>query len=259
MKWFFIVLTLVVALALTAALNAPASLVPLALAEMKKNGVLEPGAPALALSDTQGTVWNGSAQQAVLTLDGVEVPLGKLAWELSPLSLLDPSPKIALTSTAPNQTLKATIAANAQGFIQVSAMEGRLPISVLEPWFPLLVKGDIAFVVDHLNFTPGQLHSVDGVLNFEYVDWIGGDFDMPLGSYMAQVYNEGNEVFVAVNDFSARLGIDGMMKVKPDGLYTFDATLQPRSGLAPEVAESVAWLGKRQANGDVLINSRGRL
>ena len=254
-----IVIGLLLSAFAVALVNAPASLVPLAIAEMEKQGTLQHGVPSLVLAETSGTVWNGKALEAILTIDGIDVPLGILEWQLKPMSLLVSEPEIVFTTDAPGQVLKATVTANAQGHIKVSAMEGRLPISVLEPWFPLLVRGDIAFVVDHLFFSASTLNSIDGMLNFEYVDWMGGDYDMPLGSYTAQIYNEDQKVLVKVDDFSARLGINGLMTVNPDGLYTFKATLQPRSGLAAEVAESVAWLGKKQTNGDVLITTRGRL
>lgn len=259
MRWFLAVIGLLLSAFAVAVVIAPASLVPYAIAEMEKQGAIKQGVPSIALAETSGTVWNGKALQAILTVDGVDVPLGVLEWQLKPMSLLASEPEIIFTTDAPGQILKATVTANAQGHIKVSAMEGRLPISVLEPWFPLLVRGDIAFVVDHIYFSANTLNSIDGMLNFEYVDWMGGDYDMPLGSYTAQIYNEDRKVFVKVDDFSSRLGINGLMTVNPDGLYTFKATLQPRSSLAPEVAESVAWLGKKQTNGDVFIKTRGRL
>jgi hypothetical protein len=101
--------------------------------------------------------------------------------------------------------------------------------------------------------------AIDGVLNLEYVDWLGGDFPMPLGSYLAQITLRDDKVQVQINDFSASLGLDGQLAVTPTtGHYTFNARLQPQPDLAPQVVESIKWLGKLQANGDVLINQRGR-
>ena len=82
---------------------------------------------------------------------------------------------------------------------------------------------------------------------------------MPLGSYMAHIYQQENQVRVQFDDFDATLGMDGLMSIEPDGNYTFDAILQPREGLAAEVRESITWFGKKQVNGSVLIKTRGHL
>ena len=82
---------------------------------------------------------------------------------------------------------------------------------------------------------------------------------MPLGSYMAQLsLDDSNQISIQLNDFSATLGVDGYLTLNPRGSYHFDATLTPRSGLAPEIAQSIVWFGKKDRQGNVLINKRGQ-
>lgn len=255
--WLLVIVTILVVLVIAIA-NAPASLVPRGLAEIEARGLLQAGSPRLLLADTHGTIWQGQADQAALELNGTEVDLGAMTWRLDVWSLLRRAPVLEVLAQAPGQQVKATVTATERGLITVDNLEGRVPISILEPWIPLLVKGDMAFVLDHLVFDAQKLHAIDGVLNLEYVDWLGGDYAMPLGSYMAQISLRDNLVQVQLNDFSASLGLDGRLSVSPTGAYGFNARLQPRADLAPEVVESLRWLGKRQANGDVLINTRGQ-
>ncbi len=259
MKWFFGLFVAAAMVILVIIVRLPASLVPLVLSEAEQRHLLSPGAPRLYLQQTSGTVWKGRAEDAVLEVDGVSLPLGVLNWTLSPTSVLQLRPELLLASSAPKQTLRATVSVDRQQQVTVADMEGRLPISVLEPWFPMLINGDIAFVIDHMVFHADRLLAVDGILNLEYVDWIGGDYDMPLGSYMAHLYREQNQVRVQFDDLGAALGVDGLMTIQPDGAYAFNAVLQPRNGLAPEVNESLNWFGKRQANGSVVILKRGHL
>ncbi len=259
MKAFFIVIVLILLAAVVAVANAPASLVPMTLKELEQRQLLAPNAPTLALAKLEGTVWQGQAKDAVLTINGEQVPLGVLSWQLEAMSLLDRKPVIHLTTNAPEHRLEATVIASESGDITVNNAEGRLPISLLEPWFPMLVKGNIAFVFDHIIMNPKQLLAIDGVLNLEYVDWLGGDYAMPLGSYMAQITLQNNLVHVDINDFSASLGMVGLLTLNPaNGAYQFDATLQARPELAPEVTESIAWLGKRNRQGDIVLKNRGR-
>ena len=258
MKWFFsLLLGLLVVISLVV-LRAPASLVPKLLAEAETRQLLPPDAPRLKLMETSGTIWDGVAAKSELTIDKVTLDLGEFSWQLDMLALLDKRLVLQLAANAVDHQLAATIVAVNETDLNIHDVEGRLPISKLEPWLPMLVKGDIAFVIDHIELKQQRLTAIDGVLNLEYVDWLGGDKDMPLGSYMAQIYLQQNNVQVQLNDFAASLGVNGLLSVAPSGSYTFKATLQPRSGLAPEVAETLGWLGKRSANGDVIINRRGR-
>ena len=259
MKWFFGAVLVVLVLLVLAIANAPASLIPLALSEAQSRGMMQPGAPVVILSNTSGTVWKGQAMDAVIEIDDAKLELGVVSWQLSAMSLLQKKPVITISSMAPGQNIQTSITITEQGEITVDDLEGRLPISVLEPWLPMLVKGEMAFVIDHIRFNARQLLALDGVLNLEYVDWIGGEYDMPLGSYMAQISLQENNIIVLINDFSANLGIDGLLSVNAgNGAYQFTATLDPREDLAPEVAETIVWLGKRSSNGDVVINKRGR-
>jgi hypothetical protein len=259
MKVFFTTLALLLMIVLLALYQAPAALVPLALQEVKARGLLQPGVPELSLGATRGTVWQGEADNAHLQLGTNRLPLGKLSWSLKPQSLWKKKPELQLAISAPDHQMQATVSANRLGEVTVHGFEGRFPIAKLEPWMPLLVKGDVAFVIDHLIFTQQQLLALDGAMSLEYVDWLGGEYDMPLGSYMAQLsLDNKNNIMIELHDFAATLGLNGFLSISPQGHYHFNVTLQPRDGLAPEVAQSVVWLGKKNLQGDILINQRGR-
>ena len=258
MKKFLLLVFILCVLVSIAIARAPASLVPKALAEIESRGLMQPEALRVYLTDTSGTIWQGEAGNAVLELNGGKIDLGVMSWSLDFLSLFKREPTLQVLATAPEQRVTAKIKANEQGLVTVNEIEGRFPIRIFEPWVPMLVKGEMAFVLDHLIFTSKELIAIDGVLNLEYVDWLGGDFPMPLGSYMAEISMPQKDVLVDLTDFSATLGIDGQLSVNPSGAYRFNAMLEPREGLAPEVYESLRWFGKRQPSGDVLIKSNGR-
>lgn len=258
MKWFLGIFFGLLLLLTLAVLNLPASIVPQLLLQAEQQQLLAADAPRLTLGDTSGTLWDGRAQDAVLTINGQPLPLGELRWQWQVTKLLSRQLLLDLQTQAPQQTLKATLTAVESGEVKISAAEGRFPISTLKPWFPLLVSGDVAFVVDHVVFNQQRLLAVDAVVKLEYVDWLMGDYDMPLGSYMAQIYLEQQDVQVKINDFGASLGVDGLLTINPAGSYRLNATLIPRDGLAPEVAQSITFMGRRQADGSVLVTQSGR-
>lgn len=260
MKWFFAGFLTIIILLVVAVFNIPASVLPRLIAEFESRGLIAANAPKVMLTDMKGTIWDGHASKTVVTIDGVPVELGELNWQLDKLSLLHRNPRLDVTTHSEKITLLASLSAVESGEITIRGLEGRLPISVLEPWFPMLVTGDIAFVVDHVVFTQQQMLSLDGLLNLEYVDWVGADYNMPLGSYMAQLsLADNNDLLILINDFAATLGIKGTFRMNPRGSYQFDAVLQARKDLAPEVAKAIGWLGKRNADGNVVIQRRGRL
>lgn len=259
-KWLLISLVVLVIVLIVAVFNIPSSVVPLAIVEVEKRGLLPPNAPKISLNDMEGTVWNGRANNTQVEVDGVTLDLGVLTWEIDKASLLERNPHIDIAAKSSEIAVMANVSALETGEVTVRGLEGRAPISVLEPWFPMLVTGDIAFVVDHLKFTTQQLLALDGILNLEYVDWVGADHNMPLGSYMAQLtLAENNDLLIFLNDFAAQLGLEGQFRMNRFGNYQFDAVLHPRPGLAPEVAQTITWLGKPTPEGSVVIKQRGRL
>ena len=260
MKWFFAILFTLLGLLLVGFFYIPATVVPRAIAEVESRGLLPPRSPRLTLEQVSGTLWDGRAEKTSVEIDGATIALGVLQWHLDKMSLWHRQPRLDLSTRSDKITLTGSVSARETGEILVENLEGHLPIAVLEPWFPQLVTGDIAFVVDHLLFTQQQLLSLDGLLNLEYVDWVGADNNMPLGSYIAKLGMAPNhDLLVDINDLAARLGIDGHFRLNNSGNYRFDATLFPREGLAPEVAQSITWLGKIDRQGNVVIRQNGRL
>lgn len=258
MKWFFATIFTLLLVLFLAIANAPASLVPLALEEVEARGLVPAGVPKFTLSQTSGSIWNGESAETTLLIDGVTLELGRFSWELGFMALLDKKLSLQIAIQTPEMQLQTLIMATEQGEVTLKNTEGRLPMSQFEPWFPMLVKGEIAFVLDHVVFNTRQLLALDGILNLEYVDWLGGEYDTPLGSYMAQIsMSEKNDVLIQLNDFDATLGIDGLVTINPTGAYDFQATLFPRSGLVPDVAQTINFFGRRDAQGNIEVRKRG--
>lgn len=260
MKRFFIILLLLLALLVGFVVFAPALLVPIVITQLQDRGLLAADAPQLQLQQLSGTVWSGQADSTVLIVDGQPVDLGRLKWSVNIPSLLQKQPAIFLQTNGADQRIQGDFQLSQNGEIAANNIEGRLPISVLEPWLPMIISGDVAFVIDHLVTTTAQITELDGLINLEYVDWLGGDRNMRLGSYTAQLLlNNRKDIEVLVNDFGAALGVTGLITIRQSGSYNLDLTLMPRPGLASEVAQAVTWMGRADGNGNVLVRKNGAL
>lgn len=259
MKWSAVVFIVLAVCLIIVIRYAPASLVPQLLVFAKQQRLIADDAPQLEFFELSGTLWKGRAEKAILLIGDNQIDLGQFFWELDESQLFDRKIALSINSSAPEQILRAEISFVQSGQIEVNNAEGHFPVSLMEPWIPLLIQGKLAFVIDHWIFTSRELIAVDGILNLEQADWLGGDKDMPLGSYMAQISMEQEDFRIQVNDFGAALGVNGLITVNPSSDYHFKAILQPREGLAREVAESILWFGKKGLDGDILIDRRGRL
>ncbi len=259
LKWLLITPIVLLLVLVIALYNVPAKYIPDGLAYAIEQGLIDKQAKDVKLENLSGSVWDGVAQQATIKVDGAELELGRLSWQFDWASLFSQLPAIDIQTLANTHQSQARLMAQPSGDIIVSEAEGFFPLALLEPWLPQLISGKLSFVIDHWAFNQKELLALDAVLNLEYADWLGGDNNMAIGSYMAQLSMQEEDVHIQINDFGAALGIDGLMTITPSQRYTFNAVLQARDGLAPEVATSVSWFGKKQSNGDIVINRRGRL
>lgn len=258
MRWFAYGILLVVVMLVVGFFNIPASVVPMALEELKARQLLPADAPRLELGETRGTLWRGEATDSTVFIDGVALDLEKLNWTLDKWSLLTGLSVLDVSTTSEQLTASAHVTVDPQGHTTVEQLEGRMPVTTLEPWMPMLVAGDIAFFLQRFEFTPSQLLALNGIVNFEYIDWVGADYNMPLGSYLAELsLLQDQVVSVVISDLEALLGIAGTLTVDRSGSYHFNALLQPRSGLAPEVNQSIRWFGRVDGAGNVAVNTRG--
>lgn len=259
MRWLLIALLSIVIIVIVGILNVPAKAVPMVLQELEARGMMPADAPRLKLDNTEGTLWRGQANAATLIVDGVSVDLGVVNWHIDRLSLLSSAPQLQVSANSDHIKASARVIVENQEKVSVQQLEGRLPITTLEPWMPMLVTGEIGFFVDRLEMAGRHLLALNGLVNFEYIDWVGADYNMPLGSYMAEIsLVDHRQVSMVINDLQALLGITGTLSVDLAGHYQFDAILKPRDGLAREVRQSIRWFGRVDENGDVEINSQGR-
>lgn len=221
--------------------------------------VLSSQVPVLLMSEGQGSFWQGSSQYASVSIDGSELPLGEVRWSLNPWSLLLLQPHIELQSQYPNQLLRANVSVSLWGDVTVSALKSEFDLAVLKPWVPVLFGGTVFISVEQLTLDlhSEQITDLDALINVRDSIWLGGDVAMPLGNYQGNISQVDNDITVAFSDQNANLAITGNAIIKTKGTYQLSLQLRERPQLHPAVMKTIAWLGKKQADGAVLINRNG--
>ncbi len=212
--------------------------------------------PQLQLAQLSGTVWHGRAEQAGWQFGGAVLPLGQLSWSLQWRSLLAFEPVLSLTAEAGTHRFEGQLRTAADGFWLRQA-RGRFPLQLFEAWLPMLVSAEVDIELKQMIYRLGQLVALDGVLRAEQVSWEVGDYRMPLGSYVAEARMQQQRVVLAIDDREALLGASAELRLDQQGGYQLQGVLTPRPQLAPEVARTIGWLGRRTATGAVLIDRQG--
>lgn len=214
-------------------------------------------APQLQLSALQGSLWRGEAV-GLLRIGEVPLPLGRLQWSLQPWSLLALRPSARVATQATDWEAQLQLQYRLDGSLRVEDLIGEFALSVLEPWAPLLLDGKVLFQFPQLVLDNGALSALEGRAAVQRLVWLGGDRPMPLGDYRAEIAHQQQQLSLQLHDEQARLAVDGQLLLGLSGSYRFNARLTARADLAPEVATSIGWFGKKNAQGQIVIDRSGR-
>ncbi len=131
-------------------------------------------ASALRLTMPQGTLWRGSAQVSVMQTD-----FGRLAWQVSPTSLVTLSPQLdwALQDSGLSGKVKS------EGDTLNADLSGSLDLAQLAPIlsrYAIAAEGRISFK-DLRIAQSGNMIRLSG-----QVDWTGGNVDLGIGDWQAR-------------------------------------------------------------------------
>lgn len=212
--------------------------------------------PALQLSAAEGSVWRGKVANAGLAVNGSYLPVGELQWQFHPWSFLVFQPAMSIESDWPGQQVSMRLAIGFSG-LSISELRAEFPLSIIEPWAPLLVKGRAFVAIDELQLSSDSLLHAEGLIHLRELLWLGGDVHMPLGNYQTDVTTDKKIITLNLQDNQANLGLTGDVKVKPGGDYEINLRAQARENLNPAVIKTLSFMGKKQADGDIVIKRSG--
>lgn len=228
-------------------ITAPASIL---------TNIVQISAPGVWLGKPKGSLWQGEVDQAIITIQGGSLSLGKVQWSINPLSLLRLSPSASINAERLGQSLSMLVAVYPNASLELTEVKGEFPLSVMESWAPILVDGHVFFDIPKLQVKTQTIQHLEGVFNLRKITWQGGDVPMLLGHYQAGISMADETINISLQDQQAGLGLKGAITATLSGQYQMDLQLTEGQGLNPAVMPSVAWLGKRQG-GAVVIRRNG--
>lgn len=215
--------------------------------------------PQVQLGQLDGSLWQGSATPVLLTIGETGLYLGKVEWRLAPWSVLSLQPQLSLRSKADTHYANLQLQLNTAGELSLHDSDAAFPLALLEPWYPLLLTGDVEIVVDQLRLSQQELLALDARAWLRNTDWRFGSQPQLLGDYQAILYPLDTQTLqVDITDMDAYLGLTGSITADASRRYELTALLLPSESLAPEVKKSLQLFYPPDRRGESRIRLQGR-
>jgi len=209
---------------------------------------------AVQLSALSGSLWQGSAARGTLWINGRALALGRLTWEVSPLSLLLLQPKVAITSGWGSQTMRSTLVIDGWQSIVMTDLQAQVEIGFVRQLLPLFVGGQVNLEFAELHLKGGVPQSAVGSLQWREAVWTAASGDVALGHYNVLVSGHGSGLRGRVETVSGPLVVEGDLQWV-ENRYAVDLAL---SGPATEnrgLAEALQFLAQPSPNGfDIVLS-----
>lgn len=165
-------------------------------------GVVQDKIPDLALSELEGTVWQGTARSAVY--NGIHA--GKLEWDTYPFRLLLGEWSAAIQLEGPVESL-ADIAYSLTDTLTMTNASGKTRLSDLSRFFPQLsmmgLEGDVSARIESLELQGATLLDIHGTMDINNL-FAGG---LQLGDFTAEMSTDEERTRKLV---FASVGSDGL-------------------------------------------------
>jgi general secretion pathway protein N len=164
--------------------------------------------PGLALSGITGSMWKGQANVASLSIEGQQITLGKLTWDLQLLSLLKLSPCVKLVVSGQAQSFNGTVCSSLTGLISIKDADINLPAKLVQSRIPIPIEGQFSIHLNQLRLKGNVLFDLAGNLNWSNaqanndIQWI------PLGSFAAKFTdNDRNGIKAKIFDLDSEIDL----------------------------------------------------
>jgi general secretion pathway protein N len=237
----------------------------------------------LTLQGISGTVWSGEAEQVSYQ----RKPLGQMEWHFKPSRLILGKLAYGIELKQAGQQLQGTFITGFGNSVRLEEVDALLLASQLPEWLRSLalittggaedlllanqlpgwlqqrqisVDGKVRAQQLDLAFTDGQLTAAEGSLQ-----WLEGAVRSPLnlsvGDLQADLTTDeaSGDITAAVRDLKGSVAIQADVSLKPDGNFQLKGKLKPGDKADPGLSGALQAIGRRQADGTILINYAGKM
>lgn len=151
-------------------------------------GYLMTNGTPLSLSGISGTLWQGKASMASVLIDGRHYTLGRLEWQLKPLSLLTLNPCATISTDLERQQVSGTACAGVGGALTLSNANISIPAGLIQGLpEPTEISGQLSAHIDTLKLKANKLAALKGNLSWSKARLNNGQTWLNLGAFAADL------------------------------------------------------------------------
>ena len=214
---------------------------------------LEKMIPGLSMGETNGTLWEGQANN--LTIN--KINLEQVSWKVAPLKSLS---TLALKSsfTIKGDKINANGMAGLRPDRSLLLDNTQLEIStdlINQQQRRVKLAGDIQASIKHARIKHPLLPVIDGE-----VDWKNGAINspvkLPAGDYHTVITPTDTGLLMDLSAKDAPMELKGNITLNNEWQYKTNLSIQPKD---KGLGSMLGLVGKKQANGNILIQQRGDL
>lgn len=204
--------------------------------------------PTVSLEGVSGSIWDGSAARAQLRIQGKAFMLGRVQWQLSPLSLLLLTPQVDVAAQWGSQRLSGSVAVSPRGTVEARDLSINLDVRFSRHLLPLYVGGQVSADIRHMLWNGESLESVDARIVWQNAVWTARAGDVALGNYALVLEGAEASTRGRVETLSGPLQVMGGIALEGRG-YSVDLQLAGPATNNEGLRRSLALLAEPSADG----------
>lgn len=207
----------------------------------------------IAYSKIEGTVWSGSVDR--LTVNGVS--LGSVDFQLSPLSLLTLSPKVAIKARDGAVLGRGVVSVGPGSRLAISDVNARVDLGAAASSGVLgqPTQGFAELDIDEFVFTKtAGCKKASGAVWTDVLNAPARRYEIPELPLNGSLHCEDGASVVELSGENARASVDLDVRVLPNLTYEITATARPAQA---EVASALRYFGFEDQNGALTYGAAG--
>ncbi len=201
------------------------------------------------LQGLSGTVWHGRASRAMIASNAGYVHLGRLEWQLKPLSLFLLSPAAQIDTDWGAQRLSAEVQRSAGGDIRLRDADAQVSAALLGNFLPVRLGGDFSLQAEELRLRDGLPQRISGRLVWQGAGWESPRGMRPLGTYAVDVSTpEDGKILGEVLTLSGEVSAEGEVRWE-QGRYGVDILLRGAGLDDPQLRQALQLMAAPEGEG----------
>lgn len=216
---------------------------------------------SLLYQQASGTIWQGQAEQIVVSTPQQLFDLGHAQWQLHAWPLLTAKLKMTFEAKKAQQLIKAK-AVVSRSRLKLEDVELRVALQelmVFSPMpLPLTVEGGLQLDLQTVELSKNGIDAISGNAVVQNV-LLKMHEDIALGSYGAKLSKEGEEVVANVMDIDGTVELSGVMKANLNSRsYDHDVSLRVKDNAHAMINQALSMVANKQNDGRYHLKQSGQ-